>query len=215
MGQKTNPIGFRTGITQNWQSRWFASNKDFGRFVVEDFKIRELLKNEYRRCGISRIEIERLNDLVRIFLYTSNPGLIIGRRGAKVEQISMELEKITNKKVDLKINEIERPEIDAQIVAEAIAEQLEKRAQHRRVMRRAVEVAIKSGALGAKVLLSGRIAGTEIARDECISIGKIPLQTLNADISYGVSTAILTKGTIGIKVWIFRGIKNEVNAQKS
>lgn len=214
MGQKTNPIGFRTGITQNWRSRWFAGTRDFGRYVVEDFKIRELLKNEYRGCGISRIEIERVSDVVKIILYTSSPGLIIGRRGAKVEQTTMELEKITKKRVDLKINEIEKPELDAQIVAEAIGEQLEKRAQHRRVMRRAVEVAMRSGALGAKVLLSGRIGGTEIARDECIGVGKIPLQTLKADIRYGVSTAVLTKGTIGVKVWIYIGLKNEIYAKK-
>lgn len=205
MGQKVNPIGFRTGITRDWQSRWYAKKRDFGNLLVEDQRIREYIKKNYKYVGIPRIEIERSREKVTVYVYAARPALIVGRRGARVEKFASDLEELTGKSVDLKIMEVRKPELSAQLVAESIAEQIEKRAHIRRTMKKAADMAMESGALGVKVIVSGRLAGAEIARSETLTVGKLPLQTLQADVDYGFATAVITMGSIGVKVWIYRG----------
>ncbi|MEK7865158.1 MAG: 30S ribosomal protein S3 [Planctomycetota bacterium] len=216
MGQKVHPTGFRIDVVEDWRSRWYARKKEYGQLLVEDTKIRGFVKNypfaaDVRgatKLGlISMIEIERSREAVRITIHTASPGLIIGKRGSKVDELTKQLEEMIGKRIDLKIHEIEKPELESQLVAEAIAEQLQKRAPFRRTIRKAAETSMSMGAGGVKIHLAGRIGGAEIARDEGLAMGKVPLSTLRADISYGQAEAVLSKGKIGVKVWIFRGEK--------
>jgi len=207
MGQKTNPFGFRLGIIKTWDSKWFAS-KNYAKFLHEDLTIKRFLKDRLRQAGISKIEIERAankDKRAKINIYTSRPGLVIGRKGAEVESLKKELQKITDKEVILNITEIKRPEVDAQLVAENIALQLERRVSFRRAMKRNVSQALKFGAKGIKAMCSGRLAGAEMARTEWYREGRVPLQTIRADIDYGFTTARTKYGVIGIKVWVFKG----------
>ncbi len=207
MGQKVNPISYRIGVTEAWRSRWYATKKNFGDWLVEDQRIRGFIRKEYGFAGISRIEIERIGDKITVVLYAARPGLLIGRRGAKVDKISEDLSILIGRNVEVKIWDLEKPELDAQIVGEAIGEQLAKRAPYRRTIRRYAEMVMDLGAKGVKIQVKGRLGGAEIARSEFITLGKIPLSTLRAEIDFGMNTAILSKGTIGIKTWIYKGEK--------
>jgi len=205
MGQKTRPTGFRIGITENWRSRWFANKQRFGKLLVQDQLIRKFIKREYAGAGIPKIEIERDMERVHVFLHTSRPGVIIGRKGAKVDKLKEDLQKLAGQEVKLEIREVLNPEIDAQLAAESVAQQLEKRAAFRRVMKTMIKTAMDKGAQGVKVQVSGRLGGSEMARCELFSEGKVPLQTLQAHIDYGFAEAFTTYGAIGVKVWIYRG----------
>jgi small subunit ribosomal protein S3 len=205
MGQKTRPTGFRVGITENWRSRWFAGKQQFGKLLVQDQHIRRFIKREYAMAGIPKIEIERDMERVHVFLYTSRPGVIIGRKGSKVDKLKEDLEQLTRQEVKLEIREVLNPEIDAQLVAEAVAQQLEKRAAFRRVMKMAIKTAMEKGAKGIKIQVSGRLGGSEMARCESFSEGSVPLQTLQAHIDYGFAEGFTTYGTIGVKCWVYRG----------
>ena len=205
MGQKIHPIGLRTGFTLDWVSRWYAGKSEFSKLLVEDQKIREFIKKNYRYAGIPRIEIERVRDEVKVLLHTARPGVIIGRKGAEVDRLRDQLEDLTGRRVAVNIKEVSQPELEGQLMAESIAEQLEKKASFRRTMRRAVEAAINAGAEGIKVAVAGRLGGSEMARRTHISEGKVPLQTFSADISYGFTEAKTSYGSIGVKVWIYRG----------
>ncbi|OHB72343.1 MAG: 30S ribosomal protein S3 [Planctomycetes bacterium RBG_16_43_13] len=207
MGQKISPTGLRMGITEDWRSKWYANKKTFGPWLVEDQKIRKFIKREYAFAGIPRIDIERVGDKIHVVIHASRPGIIIGKRGAKVDQLAMDVGNVIGKGVDIDIKEVENPELNSQIVAEAIGEQLEKRAPFKRTMRKYAEMIMNIGAQGVKIQCKGRLGGAEIARAEHIVLGKLPLQTLRAEIDYGTHTAMLTKGTIGIKVWIYKGEK--------
>ena len=198
---------FRVGITDNWRSRWYANKKQFGRLLVEDQKIRDFINKEFHFAGIPKVEIERTRNEVIVMVHMARPGLIIGRKGAKVDKLKDNLMELTGKKVTLNILEVNRPELDAQLVAESIAEQLEKRASFRRVMKKTIDLSMSAGAQGIKVQVAGRLGGAEMARTEHSHQGKIPLQTLRADIDYGFATAVTTHGSIGVKVWIYRGDK--------
>ncbi|HEY3319975.1 MAG TPA: 30S ribosomal protein S3 [Planctomycetota bacterium] len=214
MGQKVHPYGFRVGITRPWLSRWYARKKDFGAFLVEDQKIKKFIKARLRQAGLSKIEIERTGDETRVFLFTSRPGVVIGKKGAEIDKIREELQKFSKegsgKKVQVNIREITKPELDAQLVAEAIAEQLLKRASFRRAVKKAVEATMAQGALGVKVIVAGRLGGAEIARSEPYHVGSLPLHTLTADVEYGLAEAATNYGVIGVKVWIYKGkIKKE------
>lgn len=207
MGQKVHPIGFRVGITDPWRSRWYATKKNFGTWVVEDAWIRNYVKKEYGFAGISKVEIERIGEKVRVILNTARPGLVIGKKGSKVDKMSEDLSGLLRRIVEVDVKEIETPELDSAIVAEAICEQLQKRSPYRRIMRRYAEMVMNLGAKGVKLMCKGRLGGAEIARSEHLTLGKVPLQTLRADIDYGSATAVLNKGTIGVKVWIYKGEK--------
>ncbi len=209
MGQKVSPISFRLGITRTWSSRWYATKKDYGRLAVEDQKIRKFVKKDYSFAGIKEIVIERTREKTTVIIHAARPGVIIGRRGAKVNKLTDDLVQLVNSPVDLKIIEVERPELSAQLIAESITEQLEKRSSFRRTIKKAVETVLAAGAEGVKILLSGRIGGAEIARKEKFLKGKVPLHTLRAEIDYALATAVLNKGTIGVKVWIYTGEKIE------
>ena len=222
MGQKVNPISLRIGITEDWRSRWYAGKKKFGKLLVEDQKIRKYIKKNYRFAGIPKIVIERTRDEeVRVTLYTARPGLIIGRKGAEIEKLKDTIEKLVGKTVDIRIQEIDKPELEAQLVAENIAEQLQKRAAFRRTIKKAIDITMGMGAKGAKVQISGRLGGAEIARTEKSTAGSIPLHTLRANVDYGFTESLTKYGTIGVKVWIFKGLielgkedKNAVDAEK-
>ena len=205
MGQKVHPTGFRVGIMEDWRSRWYASKHEFPDLLVEDFKIRKFIKAKYSYAGIPKVEIERTRDAVTVRLFTARPGVIIGRKGEQVEKITEELQTLTGRRIDIKIEEVTRPEIDAQLVSEDIAEQLEKRASFRRTMKRALEHTMDGGALGVKIQLSGRLGGSEMSRTEMANLGSIPLSTLRAKIDYGFSEAKTAQGHIGIKVWVNQG----------
>jgi small subunit ribosomal protein S3 len=205
MGQKVHPVSFRLGITQTWRSRWYANKRDFGRLLVEDVKIRRIVKGNYRFAGIARIDIERTRDDVTVTLHTARPGIVIGRKGVEVDRLRGSLEEVTGKKVNINIVEISRPELSAQMVAESMAEQLSKRAAFRRTMKRSVEMTMDAGAEGVRIQLAGRLGGAEMSRRESTSIGKIPLHTLRANIDYGFTEAATTYGHIGVKVWINLG----------
>ena len=205
MGQKVCPTVFRLGITEDWRSQWYARKKDFGSLLVEDQKIRKHVKKNYSFAGIPIVEIDRTREEARVTLHTARPGLIIGRKGAGIDKLKEELEAITGRQINIKIKEVDRPELSAQLIAEGIAEQLQKRAAFRRTMRRAVDTVRGAGAEGIKIQISGRLGGAEIARTETTSQGKIPLHTLRAKIDYGFHVAITTYGTIGIKVWVYTG----------
>ncbi len=207
MGQKVCPTSFRIGITENWRSRWYAEKKKFGELLVEDKKIRDFIKKNYRFTGIPKIEIERARyDEVRVILYSARPGLIIGRKGAEIEKLKDSIEKMIGKTVDIRIQEIDKPELEAQLVAENIAEQLQRRAAFRRTIKKAIDSTREVGAKGVKVQISGRLAGAEIARTEGATAGSIPLHTIRADIDYGFAESLTKYGTIGVKVWIYKGL---------
>lgn len=205
MGQKVNPHGLRVGVIKDWDSRWYASNEKVGDLLVEDKKIRDYLKKSLYSAGVPKIEIERSNDVVTVYLHCARPGIVIGKGGAEVEKIRLSLEKLIGKKVKLSIVEVRNPDMDAQLVAENIAQQLEKRISHRRAMKNAMGRAMRAGAKGIKVCCSGRLGGREIAGVEHYHEGTIPLQTIRADIEYGFAEAATTFGRIGVKVWIYKG----------
>ena len=205
MGQKVNPHGLRVGVIKDWDSKWYASTKDFADYLVEDHNIREYLKKKLYSAGVSKIEIERASDRVKVVIYTAKPGVIIGKGGAEIEVTKQELSKMTDKKVLVDIKEIKRPDKDAQLVAENIAQQLENRVSFRRAMKSCMNRSMKAGALGIKAACSGRLGGADIARTEFYSEGTIPLQTLRADIDYGFAEADTTYGKVGVKVWIYKG----------
>ena len=205
MGQKVNPHGLRVGVIKDWDSRWYARNEKVGDLLVEDYNLRKELKKRLYSAGVPKIEIERDNAKVRIYVHCSRPGVVIGKGGEEIEKLRVELEQKLGKPVDLKIVEVKNPDMNAQLVAENIAQQLEKRIAFRRAMKNAMGRAMRMGALGIKVQASGRLNGAEIARTEHYPDGTIPLQTIRADIEYGFAEAATTYGRIGIKVWIYKG----------
>src|SRR6188472_3153214 len=206
MGEKVNPYGFRLGVTTEWKSRWFADRKEYGAFVIEDWKIRDFLMTQLPHAAISRVEIERTRDRLRVDVHTARPGIVIGRRGAEADRLRAGLTKITgNARVQLNIQEIKQPELDAALIAQGVADQLAGRVAFRRAMKRAVQNAQKAGALGIRVQCSGRLGGSEMARTEWYREGRVPLHTLRADIDYGFREARTTAGRIGVKVWIYKG----------
>ncbi len=205
MGQKVNPHGLRVGVIKDWDSRWFASDADYGDFLVEDYKIRKFLKKTLFHAGVSKVEIERTAKRVRVTIFTAKPGIVIGRAGSEIEKLKAQLENMTGKNVALNIEEVKLPDMDAQLVAENIAAQLERRISFRKAMKSVMGRAMKLGAKGIKTSCSGRLGGAEIARTERYHEGTIPLQTLRADIDYGFWEANTTYGKIGVKVWIYKG----------
>ena len=210
MGQKVHPYGFRLGYNKNWLSRWY-SKSNYPKYVYEDKQIRKFVKEKLYHAGISKIEIERAADKVRLLIYTARPGIVIGRKGVEIEKLRQELKKKFNYDIVIEVNEIRRPETDAQLVAENVALQLERRVAFRRAMKRSISLAQKFGAKGIKISCSGRLAGAEIARTEWQREGMVPLHTLRADIDYGFAIAKTTYGVIGVKVWVYKGdILNEV-----
>src|SRR5436305_12111257 len=214
MGQKVNPTGFRTGITEDWKSRWYAPKAAYGDFLVEDFKVRKLIDAKLNRkppfAAVADIMIERTREEVTITLRTARPGLVIGPKGAEVDKLREELEDMIKRKVaPIKVIEIKNPDLNAQLVAEGVAEQLKKRASFRRVLKMRMEASTQAGAKGIKIVVSGRLGGAEIARSESSTVGSVPLTTLQADISYGYAIAFTTYGTIGVKCWIYRGMYGE------
>ena len=204
MGQKTHPIGFRLGSTKTWSSRWFAT-KDYAKLLHEDVNIRRYIKDALFHAGISRIDIERSASRARITIHAARPGIIIGRKGSEVEKLKNEIQGRTGKEIHLNIEEVVHPELDAQLVSENVALQLEKRVAFRRAMKKAVTSARRLGAEGIRIACSGRLAGSEIARSEWYRDGRVPLHTIRADIDFGLATSHTTYGTIGVKVWIFKG----------
>ncbi|MGE0456308.1 MAG: 30S ribosomal protein S3 [Vicinamibacteria bacterium] len=204
MGQKVHPIGFRLGFNKTWRSRWYAE-KDYAPLLHEDLKLKRLLKKRFSHAGVSRIEIERAANKLKVSIYTSRPGIIIGRKGSEVDKLKQEIQKKTGKEVFINIQEILKPELDAQLVSESVALQLEKRIAFRRAMRKAVDAALRFGAKGIKVRVSGRLNGAEIARSEWYLHGQLPLHTLRADIDFGFSEAKTSFGQIGVKCWIYKG----------
>ncbi len=204
MGQKVNPHGLRVGVIKDWDSRWYADT-DFSDYLVEDYNIRKYLKKKLYAAGISKIEIERASDRVKVIIFTAKPGLIIGKGGQEIEVTKNEIAKMTGKKVLVDIKEIKRPDKDAQLVAENIAQQLENRVSFRRAMKSCMSRTMKAGALGIKTTASGRLGGADMARTETYNEGTIPLQTLRADIDYGFAEADTTYGKVGIKVWVYKG----------
>jgi small subunit ribosomal protein S3 len=206
MGQKVNPIGFRTGIMMGWKSRWYASKREFSELLLEDFKIRKYVTDKYRFAGIPTIEIERTRDEVRVVLHAARPGVIIGRKGQQVDQLQDELQSLIGRRINIKIEEIARPEIQAHLVAEEIAEQLAKRSSFRRTLKRAIEQTMEAGAKGIKIQISGRLGGAEMARQEKQIAGSMPLSTLRAKIDYGFVEAKTAQGNIGVQVWVNQGM---------
>jgi len=204
LGQKVNPIGFRLGVHRNWDSRWF-SGKEYSSFVLEDYNIRKFLKKRLFQAGVSRVEIERAANKIKLRIYTARPGLIIGKKGVEIESLKKELEKKINRGVIIDIQEVRRPEVDAQLVAENLAMQLVRRISFRRAMKKSVSSALRFGALGIKIACSGRLGGAEMARREWYRKGRVPLHTIRADIDYGFAEAFTTYGVIGVKVIIFKG----------
>ena len=216
MGQKVNPHGLRVGVIKDWDSKWYA-DAEFSDFLVEDYNIRTFLKKKLYNAGISKIEIERASDRVKIIIYTAKPGVVIGKGGAEIEATKKELSRLTDKKVLVDIKEIKRPDRDAQLVAENIAQQLENRISFRRAMKSCMGRTMKAGAMGIKAAVAGRLGGADIARTEFYSEGTIPLQTLRADIDYGFAEADTTYGKLGVKVWIYKGevLPTKSNAEGS
>ena len=204
MGQKVNPIGLRLGIVKTWESRWFGG-KNYAEYILEDYKLRKFIKDKLYHAGVSRIEIERSSKRVRLRIYTSRPGIVIGKKGAEISLLKKEIEKITDREILIDIQEVRKPEIDAQLVAENVALQIVRRVAFRRAMKRGVSSAMRFGALGVKIICSGRLGGAEMARTEWYREGRVPLHTLRADIDYGFIDARTTYGVIGVKVFIFKG----------
>ena len=208
MGRKVHPIGFRLGYIKDWESKWFAEGKQYAELLTGDIQIRELIHRQLGRAGIARIEIQRFPKQIAVTIVTARPGIVIGRKGANVNELKEKLETLTDvsgKNLRLDVVEVERPELDAHLVSESIAEQLERRVSQKRAMRQAVTRAMRAGAKGIKIVCGGRLAGSEMARSEWMREGRVPLQTLRADIDYAVSEALTTFGRIGVKVWIYRG----------
>ena len=216
MGQKVNPIGLRLGIVKTWESRWYAG-KQYAEYILEDHKIRRFVKKKLYHAGVSRIEIERSSKRIRLRIYTSRPGIVIGKKGSEISQLKNAVEKLTSHEVLIDIQEVRKPEINAQLVAENVAMQIERRVAFRRAMKRAVTSAMRFGAQGIKIAAGGRLGGAEMARAEWYREGRVPLHTLRADIDYGFAEARTTYGIIGIKVFIFKGeiLKKEAVAQGS
>lgn len=209
MGQKVNPVSFRTGVMRGWGSRWYASKKEFSSLLLEDHKVRSYIKSrnrKYRNAGIDRVEIERTRDEVKVVLHVARPGLIIGKKGAEIETLQEDLQNLIGRRVNLKVEELHRPELQAQLVAEDIAQNLAKRASFRRTMKRAMEETMEAGAKGIKIQLAGRLGGAEMARREKQISGSIPLSTLRAKIDYGFTEAKTAQGHIGVQVWINQGV---------
>ena len=204
MGQKVNPHGLRVGVIKDWDSKWYAEG-DFADYLVEDYNIRTFLKKKLYAAGVSKIEIERASDRVKVIIYTAKPGVVIGKGGAEIEKIKAEVQKLTDKKLVVDIKEVKRPDKDAQLVAENIALQLENRISFRRAMKSCMSRTMKSGALGVKTSVSGRLGGADMARTETYNDGTTPLQTIRADIDYGFAEADTTYGKVGVKVWIYKG----------
>lgn len=208
MGHKTHPIGFRLGVVEPWRSRWYTrTGKEIGEFVVEDRKIRNLIRNNdrCRDAGVSRVEIERMGDQIRVILRAARPGAMVGKKGSKASQIEEDLGKITKRRIDVVVRNIENVLLEAQLVADSIASELQRRMPHKRIMHKYAENVMAEGGKGIKIQVKGRLGGAEIARMEHLTRGKVPMQTLMAEIDYATSTAFLSKGTIGIKVWIYKG----------
>ncbi|RLS75778.1 MAG: 30S ribosomal protein S3 [Planctomycetota bacterium] len=209
MGQKVHPVGFRTGITEPWKSRWYASKKDFRELLLEDVRVRKFLKTKYRAAAIPKVEIERTRDEVKVILHSARPGVIIGRKGQEVDRLQDELQELLGRRVNLKVEEVSHPEIQAQLVAEDIADQLTKRAAFRRTLKRALETTMGAGAKGVKIQLSGRLGGAEMSRCEKAIAGSMPLSTLRAKIDYGFCEAPTAQGNIGVQVWVNQGMYEE------
>lgn len=205
MGRKVHPLGFRLGIIKDWQARWFATGEEYANLLQEDLAIRRLIRDSMGQAGISKVEIERFPKQVSITIWTAKPGIIIGRKGANVKALRQDLEELSKKRVRIDVQEVERPELDAYLLSENIASQLERRISHSRAMKRAVTQAIRMGAEGVKIICSGRLSGAEMARREWVMEGRVPRNTLRANIDYGFSEALTTYGRIGIKVWIYKG----------
>jgi small subunit ribosomal protein S3 len=214
MGQKVNPIGLRLGVNRGWDSIWFAKKKEFGKFLIEDFKIRKYIKKNIVNSGVSEIIIERSSKKCTVSIHTSRPGFVIGKKGADIEKIKKNISKITSNEVAVNIKEIKKPELNSNLVAENIAQQLVKRIAYRRAMKRAMQSAMRLNAKGIKVMVSGRLAGNEIARTEWLREGSIPLHTLRANLDYGEAEALTTYGIIGVKVWIYKGELFEKDIEK-
>ena len=205
MGQKVNPVGFRLGINRSWDSIWFAKKGEYGKYLIEDYKIREFIKKNITNAGVSEIVIERSSKKCVVSIHTSRPGFVIGKKGSDIEKIKNKISKITKDEVSVNIKEIKKPELNAYLVAENIAQQLEKRVAYRRAMKRAMQGTMRLGAKGIKVCVSGRLAGNDIARSEWLREGSIPLHTLRANLDYAEAEALTTYGIIGVKVWIYKG----------
>lgn len=209
MGQKCNPIGFRVGITEGWKSRWYAPKAAFGAFLIEDEHIRRFIEKQLNEkppfAGISKVEIERTRDEVKVILHSARPGVVIGAKGAEVDKLKERLEDLIDRRVSVNIVEVKNPDVDARLVGQGIAEQLKKRGSFRRIMKMKCEAAMTAGAKGVKIICSGRLGNAEMARTETQMLGSIPLQTLQAEVDYAITTAVTTVGAIGIKVWVYRG----------
>ena len=212
MGQKVNPVGFRLGINRGWDSIWFSKKREYGKLLIEDYKIREYIKKNVVNSGVSQVLIERTSKKCIISIYTSRPGFVIGKKGSDIEKIKNNLSKISNTEISLNIKEVKKPELNAYLVAENIAQQLVKRIAFRKTMKRAIQSALRLGAKGIRVCLSGRLAGNEIARTEWLREGSVPLHTFRADVDYAEAEALTAYGIIGVKVWIYKG---EVFTNKS
>jgi len=211
MGQKVNPVGFRVGINRGWDSVWFAKKKEYGNYLIEDYRIRDYIKNNVSNSGVSKVQIERTSKKCIVTIYTSRPGFVIGKKGSDIEKIKKNLGKFSKHELSLNIKEVKKPELNSFLVAENIAQQLVKRIAYRRAMKRAIQSALRLGAKGIRVCVSGRLAGNEIARSEWLREGSVPLHTLRADVDYSEAEALTTYGIIGVKVWIYKGeiFKNE------
>jgi small subunit ribosomal protein S3 len=213
VGQKTHPIGFRVGITEGWRSRWYAPKAAYGTFLVEDERIRRYIDDTLNKqppyAGVSKVEIERTRDEVKVILHTARPGMVIGAKGSEVDKLKERLEDLIDRRVAVNIVEVKFPDLDARLIGASIAEQLKKRMSFRRVMKQKCEAAMGGGAKGVKIICSGRLGGAEMARVETQMLGSIPLQTLQADVDYAITTAVTTVGSIGIKVWVYRGMYGE------
>ena len=205
MGQKVHPVGFRLGINRSWDSVWFAKKGEYGKYLIEDYKIRQYIKKNITNAGVSEVIIERSTKKCTVSIHTSRPGFVIGKKGSDIEKIKKQISKITNDEVSVNIKEIKKPELNAYLVAENIAQQLEKRVAYRRAMKRAMQGTMRLGAKGIKVCVSGRLAGNDIARSEWLREGSIPLHTLRANLDYSEAEALTTYGMIGVKVWIYKG----------
>jgi len=215
MGQKVNPIGLRVGINRGWDSIWFAKKREYGKFLMEDYKIRNYIKKNVVNSGVSQVIIERTAKKCIVSIYTSRPGFVIGKKGSDVEKIKKNLSKITSSEISLNIKEVKKPELNAYLVAENIAQQLVKRIAYRKTMKRAIQSALRLGAKGIRVCLAGRLAGNEIARTEWLREGSVPLHTLRADVDYAEAEALTTYGIIGVKVWIYKGKILSINLNKN
>ena len=215
MGQKVNPIGLRVGINRGWDSIWFAKKREYGKFLMEDYKIRDYIKKNVVNSGVSQVIIERTAKKCIISIYTSRPGFVIGKKGSDVEKIKKNISKITSSDISLNIKEVKKPELNAYLVAENIAQQLVKRIAYRKTMKRAIQSALRLGAKGIRVCLAGRLAGNEIARTEWLREGSVPLHTFRADVDYAEAEALTTYGIIGVKVWIYKGKILSINSNKN